>query len=65
MNGKIFSPKRRNAAGFEAPIPASYTASPYPLQYYFEFQRGGQSWSHPGFNANLSNTPYYLVFRRV
>ena len=50
---------------FQAAIPAAYTASPYPLQYYFEFQRGGKAWSHPVFNASLSNTPYYAVFRRI
>ena len=59
------TPMRRTGTGFEAAIPASYTASPYPLQYYFEFQRSGQSWSYPGFNANLSNTPYYTVFKRI
>jgi len=58
-------PMKRVAAGFEAAIPAAYTASPYPLQYYFELQKGGQNWCHPGFNANLSNTPYYAVFKRV
>jgi len=58
-------PMSRTKRGFEAAIPASYTASPYPLQYYFELRKGTQHWSHPGFNANLSNTPYYVVFKRV
>ncbi|MBV9548064.1 MAG: hypothetical protein JO256_00140 [Alphaproteobacteria bacterium] len=49
---------------FTATIPAAYTASPYPLQYYFEFRRGGRAWSHPAFNASLSNVPYYAVFKR-
>jgi hypothetical protein len=53
-----------SGGSFEAAIPAAYTASPYPLQYYFEFQRGGKAWSHPAFNASLSNAPYYAVFRR-
>ena len=50
---------------FTGTIPAAYTASPYPLQYYFEFQRGGKAWSHPAFNASLSNAPYYAVFKRA
>jgi len=58
-------PMNRTAASFEAAIPGSYTASPYPLQYYFELRRGAQNWSHPGFNANLSSTPYYVVFKRA
>jgi len=49
---------------FEAVIPAAYTTSPYPLQYYFEFQRGTKAWSHPAFNASLSNAPYYVVYKR-
>ncbi len=53
------------AGSFEAAIPAAYTASPYPLQYYFEFRRGTKAWSHPAFNASLSNVPYYAVFRRA
>jgi hypothetical protein len=57
-------PMTGKGGSFEAAIPASYTASPYPLQYYFEFQRGGKAWSHPAFNASLSNTPYFAVFRR-
>jgi len=57
-------PMTGNAGSFEAVIPAAYTNSPYPLQYYFEFQRGGKAWSHPAFNASLSNTPYYAVFKR-
>ena len=49
---------------FTGTIPAAYTASPYPLQYYFEFRRSGKAWSHPAFNASLSNAPYFAVFRR-
>jgi len=61
----VATPMQRTGGVFEAAIPASYSASPFPLQYYFEFQRGKQSWCYPGFNANLSNTPYYTVFKRV
>jgi hypothetical protein len=30
----------RLAQGFMAAIPAGYTDSPFPLQYYFELSRG-------------------------
>ena len=47
-----------------AAIPGDYTRSPYPLQYYFALSRGGQAWMSPGFNASLSNQPYYAVWKR-
>jgi hypothetical protein len=59
------TPMTRSGSRFEGVIPAAYTSSPYPLQYYFEFRRGGKAWSHPAFNASLSNTPYFAVFRRA
>ncbi len=49
-----------NALGAE--IPARYTDSPYPLQYYFELRRdAGTAWLYPGFEADLSNQPYFVV----
>jgi hypothetical protein len=45
-------------------IPGDYTQSPYPLQYYFVLQRGAQAWLWPGFNASLSNQPYFAVWKR-
>jgi hypothetical protein len=50
--------------GFRAAIPAAYTNSPYPLQYYFALQKGVQAVLHPGFNATLSNQPYFAVWKR-
>jgi len=47
-----------------AAIPGGYTRSPYPLQYYFALSRGGQAWMFPGFNASLSNQPYFAVWKR-
>ncbi len=45
-----------------ASIPASYTESPVPLQYYFEIrQTPEQVWLYPGFDANRANQPYFLV----
>jgi len=50
---------------FLAAIPADYTASPFPLQYYFELTRPGAAWLYPAFNATLSNQPYYAVWKRA
>lgn len=50
---------------YSAVIPADYTRSVYPLEYYFEFLRGRETaWMHPAFNATLSNQPYYAISRR-
>ena len=50
---------------YSAAIPGDYTQSPYPLEYYFGFERGGESaWLFPAFNATLSNQPYYAVSKR-
>ena len=50
---------------YSAAIPANYTQSPYPLEYYFGFERGNESaWFFPAFNATLSNQPYYAVSKR-
>ena len=49
---------------YYATIPGSYTDSPYPLEYYFELKQGPESaWLYPGFNAELTNQPYFLVRR--
>ena len=46
---------------YRSVIPADYTDSPFPLLYYFEVHEDGGSGIYPGFNADLSNQPYYLV----
>ncbi len=47
-----------------ASIPAAYTDSPYPLQYYFEFHNApGDAWLYPGFAPDLANQPYFVVGR--
>ncbi len=47
---------------FRASIDASYTASPYPVQYYFEVRLSPELvWLYPGFDASRANQPYYLV----
>jgi hypothetical protein len=48
-----------------ASIPAAYTDSPYPLQYYFEFHTApDRAFLHPGFAADLANQPYFVVRRQ-
>src|SRR5205085_279495 len=43
-------------------IPAPYTVSPYPLQYYFEFTTADRhAWLSPGFSSNLTGLPYHVV----
>lgn len=49
---------------YRASIPADYTDSPYPLQYYFELKEGpAKAWLYPGFAADLANQPYFVVAR--
>jgi hypothetical protein len=46
-------------------IPAEYTQSEYPLQYYFELQDGkSAAWMYPGFNKTFSDQPYFAVSRK-
>ena len=46
-------------------IPAEYTNSEYPLEYYFVLEDGkGAAWMFPGFNSTLSNQPYFAVYKR-
>jgi hypothetical protein len=52
----------KNQTGYSAAIPATYSQSVYPLQYYFELRRGNDvAWLYPGFNAQLANQPYFLI----
>jgi hypothetical protein len=47
---------------FRASIDASFTQSPYPVQYYFEVRLSPEKvWLYPGFDASRANQPYYLV----
>ena len=55
----------RVADGYSIAIPSAYTRSPYPLQYYFAVAADdGSQVLFPGFDASLSNQPYYAVWRR-
>ncbi len=46
-------------------LPAAYTASPYPLQYYFERRTATSATLHPTFNPTLSNQTCYAVHIRT
>jgi hypothetical protein len=47
-----------------AAIPGEYTDSVYPLEYYFVITTEKGSVFYPGFNAELSNQPYYAIWQR-
>ena len=52
----------RKGAAYAASIPAAYTDSPYPLQYYFELKSApDRAWLHPGFPPDLAGQPYYVI----
>jgi len=57
-------PMQRAGGDFTAAIPADYTNSLFPLQYYFELSRPDAAWLYPAFNATFSNQPYYAVWKR-
>lgn len=47
---------------YKATIPAGYTDSKFPIQYYFELREDAASAClYPGFNKDLSNQPYFIV----
>jgi hypothetical protein len=60
----LSTPMQRTSASHSAAIPAAYTDSPYPLQYYFELHTATAATLHPAFNPTLSNQPYYAVYKR-
>jgi hypothetical protein len=52
----------RHGERFAASIPATYTQTRFPLEYYFEVQQAdGKAGLHPGFTPELTNQPYYMV----
>lgn len=47
---------------YRAEVPAPYTDSPFPIQYYFEGRNaGGGAWLYPGLGLDLTTVPYYVV----
>ncbi|MFP5228668.1 MAG: hypothetical protein ACLGXA_13680 [Acidobacteriota bacterium] len=51
----------RSERTYKGTIPGDYTHSAFPLEYFFELKRGNEAWMAPGFDATLSNQPYYAV----
>jgi hypothetical protein len=54
-------PMQKSGNSYSVAVPASYTNSPYPMQYYFELRTVDAAMLHPPFNSTLSNQPYYTV----
>lgn len=53
---------QKQANKYQTTIPASYTKSPYDLEYFFELQAGPVEAGHyPGLGPNLSHQPYFAV----
>jgi hypothetical protein len=51
-----------SGSDYTAEIPQSYTDSPFPLQYYFEIKSAAnKAWLYPGFNADRTNQPYFVL----
>jgi hypothetical protein len=48
---------------WRAAIPAEYTESPYPLQYYFELRDARAAALFPGLGPERTNQPYFVVRR--
>jgi hypothetical protein len=49
---------------WNATIPAEYTDTPYPLQYYFELKSGPErALLYPGFGRQLIDQPYFVARR--
>ncbi len=54
----------QNGGRCQATIPAAYTDSLYPLQYYFELRTAsGEACLYPGFARDLDNQPYFVIRR--
>jgi hypothetical protein len=56
------APMKVDGAQFAATIPAEYTRSVYPLQYFFALLRGGEKgWLFPGLGPKLCGQPYFVI----
>jgi hypothetical protein len=55
----------RDGVSWRASVPADYTRSPYPIQYYFAVRRGAALALWPGFGADFTGQPYVVVGRRA
>lgn len=53
---------QREGRSFHGSIPAAYSQSHFPLQYYFELRQSPTAATlYPGFNDLFTNQPYYLL----
>ena len=60
-NYVVISMERRGLQYF-ASIPAEYTKTEFPLEYFFEVHmRDGKAGLYPGFTPELTNQPYFVV----
>ena len=55
------SPLDFRDGAYHGAIPGDYTAAPYPLQYYFEFQGEGEVTLFPGLSESVAGQPYFTV----
>jgi hypothetical protein len=54
----------RSEDGYRATVEGQYTDTPYPIAYYFELRESPTNvWLYPGFNADRTNQPYFVVRR--
>jgi hypothetical protein len=57
---------KRDGPAYGASIPASYTSSAYPLQYYFEVKTVADGvLLHPGLGEDLLSQPYFVISRQM
>jgi hypothetical protein len=58
----VVAAMERHGSRYVASIPAEYTRTEFPLQYFFEVrQDDGKAGLHPGFTPQLTNQPYFVV----
>jgi hypothetical protein len=51
------------AGQYRATIPAEYTLSTYPLEYYFEVRQApDRALLYPGLGKDLTDQPYFVIF---
>ena len=56
------APMQLADGAWQGEIPAPYTDSAFPLQYYFEpTTSAGQAWIHPGLGSALARQPYFVL----
>ncbi len=53
---------KKAGRSFSASIPADYTETLYPLQYYFELrEKPDNAWLYPGLTSKLTQQPYFVI----